>query len=144
MEGPIGARVVVGMKRLEDFILRRPDPKKRTCFSGNDPTAQQSRRPSTRQGVHAIEMLRVRKTVQNRRIDLLATALDRQNQRKWHISGEVSPRQRCHYSSTPVSPQKDVGTVTAEYTGYKHKGHHASPDSLCQLRPRNPTEPAKP
>jgi len=62
--------------------------------------------------------LRVRKTVQNRCIDLLVTDSDRRNQRRRHISGEVSPRQRCHCSSILVSPWKDVGAVTAEYTGY--------------------------
>ena len=62
--------------------------------------------------------LRVRKTVQNRHIDLSATDSDRRNRRRWHISGEVNPRQRCHCSSILVSPQKDVGAVTAEYTGY--------------------------
>ena len=89
-------------------------------------------------------MLRVRKTVQNRHLDLLGTASDCGSWRKWHISGEVSPQQHCHCSSTPVSPRKDVGAVTVEYTGYKHEEHHAPPDSLCQLRPWNPTEPAKP
>jgi len=62
--------------------------------------------------------LRVRKTIQNRRIDLSATDSDRRNRRRRHLSGEVSPRQRCHCSSILVSPRKDVGAVTAEYTGY--------------------------
>jgi len=62
--------------------------------------------------------LRVRKTIQNRRIDLLATDSDRRNWRRRHISGELRPRQCCHYSSILVSPWKDVGAVTAEYTGY--------------------------
>jgi len=62
--------------------------------------------------------LRVRKTVQNRRIDLSATDLDRRNRRRRHISGEASPRQRRHCPSTLVSPRKDVGAVTAEHTGY--------------------------
>jgi len=88
--------------------------------------------------------LRVRKTVQNRLIDPSETASDRRNRRRRHKNGEVSPRQRCHCSSILVSPRKDVGTVTAEHTGYQHEGHYASPDSLCQLRPQNLTEPAKP
>jgi len=62
--------------------------------------------------------VRVRKAVQNRCIDLLATDTDWQNRRRQHISGEVSPRQRCHCSSTLVSPRKAVGVVTAEYMGY--------------------------
>ena len=87
--------------------------------------------------------LRVRKTVQNRRIDPSATDLDRRNQRRWRKIGEVSPRQRGHCSSILVSPRKDVGVVTAEHTGYQHEGHHASPNSLGQLRPRNLTKSAK-
>ena len=62
--------------------------------------------------------LTVRKTVQNRRIDLSATDADRRNRRRWHISGEASPRQRRHCSRILVSPRKDGGAVTAEYTGY--------------------------
>jgi len=64
------------------------------------------------------KLLRIRKTVQNRRIDLSATDSDRRNQRSRPIIGEVSPRQRCHCSSILVSPRKDVGAVTAEHTGY--------------------------
>jgi len=62
--------------------------------------------------------LRVRKAVQNRHIDLSATDPDRRNRRRWHISGEASPRRRRHCSSILVSPRKNVGAVTAEYTGY--------------------------
>jgi len=62
--------------------------------------------------------LRVRKTIQNKRINLLANNLNRRNRRRRHTSGEVSPRQRCHCCSILVSPRKDVGEVTAEYTGY--------------------------
>jgi len=40
-----------------------------------------------------LKPFRVWKTVQNRRIDLSATDSDRRNRRRWHISGEVSPRQ---------------------------------------------------
>ena len=62
--------------------------------------------------------LRVRKTVQNRRIDPSATDSDRRNRHRRHKNGEASPRQRRHCSSILVSPRKDVGAVTAEYTGY--------------------------
>ena len=88
--------------------------------------------------------MRIRKTVQNRRIDLSATDMDRRNRRKRPINGEVSPLQCCHWSSILVSPRKDVGTVTAEHTGHSHEGRHASPDSLGPMRPRNLAEPAKP
>jgi len=94
--------------------------------------------------VHAIgKTLRARKTVQNRRIDPLATDSDRRNQRRRRKIGNASSRQRRHCSSILVSPGKDVGAVTAEHTGFQHEGHHASSDSLCRLRPRNLTELAK-
>jgi len=76
----------------------------------------QTRRPA--QSARERKTFKVRKTVQNRRMDLLATDLDWQNQCGRHISGEVSPRQRCHCSSILVSPRKDVGAVTVEFTGY--------------------------
>ena len=90
--------------------------RKRTGLSGNhgkaaDPApGEECTRPK--------KPLRVRKTVQNRRIDLSAADLDRRNRRRRPISGEASPRQRCHCPSTLVSPWKDVGAVTAEHTGY--------------------------
>jgi len=37
------------------------------------------------------KLLRIRKTVQNRCINLLATDSDRRNRQRWHISSEVSP-----------------------------------------------------
>jgi len=64
------------------------------------------------------KLLRVRKTIQNRRIDLSATDSDRRNWRSRSIIDEVSPRQCCHCSSILVSPRKDVGAVTAEHTGH--------------------------
>jgi len=98
---------------------RRPDKlqerRKKTRFLGNPDKAadlapdEECARPKP---------LRVRKTVQNRRIDLSATDLDRRNRRRRHISGEASPRQRCHCPNTLVSPRKDVGAVTAGYTDY--------------------------
>jgi len=87
---------------------------KKTRFSGNHEAAD--RAPD--EEYTWPKPLRVRKTVQNRRIDLSATDSDRWNRRRWHISGEVSPRQCCHCSSILVAPRKDVGAVTAKYTGY--------------------------
>ena len=114
---PGKARALVEMKGLEDFVLRErheKDPLRRhrsdKCNKAADPAPDEE---CTR-----LKPLRVRKTVQNRRIDFLATDSDRRNRCRRHTSGEVSPRQCCHCSSTLVSRQKDVGTVTAEYTGY--------------------------
>jgi len=64
------------------------------------------------------DMLRVRKTIQNRCLDLSAMDLDRWNQQNGDTSGEVSPQLRHHCSSILVSPWKDEGAVTAEYTGF--------------------------
>jgi len=64
------------------------------------------------------DMLRVRKTVQNRCLDLSATGLDRRNRWNGDTSGEASPRPRRHCSSILVSPRKDEGAVTAEYPGF--------------------------
>ena len=89
--------------------------KEKTRFSGNHDKAAD---PAPDEECTRPKPFRVRKTVQNRRIDLLATDLDRRNRRRRHISGEASPRQHCHCSSILVSPRKDVGMVTAEYTGY--------------------------
>jgi len=99
---------------------RTPAPKhyetdKKTHFSGSyekPPTRHPTKRAPER------KMLRARETVQNRRVDLLANDSDRRSRRRRHISGEVSPRQCCHCSSILVSLRKDVGPVTAEYTGY--------------------------
>jgi len=93
--------------------------RRKTRFSGTDPNSaakQSTRRPT--KSARERKTLRVRKTVQNRRIALLATDSDQSSRCRWHISGEVSPRQHCHCSSILVSPRKDMGAVTAEYTGY--------------------------
>jgi len=120
IKGPDEAQAVVGMKGLEDFFSRAPiTTRRKTRFAGTDPTS--TAKPPTwcpTKSARKRKTLRVRKTVQNRRIDLLATDSDRQNRQRRHISGEASPRQRRHCSSILVSPQKDVDAVTAEYTGY--------------------------
>jgi len=103
------------MKGLEDFIShterKTTRTKKKTRFSGSHDKAAD---PVPDEECTRPILLRIRKTVQNRRIDLLATDSDRRNRRRWYISGEVSRRQRCHCSSILVSPRKDVGAVTAE------------------------------
>jgi len=108
------------MKGLENFIshMEQKDYKGTTKRPASRATTAKPppRRPT--RSARDRKLLRVRKTVQNRRIDLLATDSDRRNRRRWHISGEVSPQQRCHCSSILVSPRKDVGVVTAEYTGH--------------------------
>jgi len=83
----------------------------KTRFSGNHDKAAD---PVPDKECTRPKLLRIRKTVQNRRIDLLATDSNRRNRRRWHLSGEVSPQQRCHCSSILVSLRKDVGAVTAE------------------------------
>ena len=100
-------------------IRKQGTTRKKTRFSGNDPTSTAKaadRAPD--EECTRLKPLRVRKTIQNRRINLSATDSDLCNRRRRHISGEVSPQQRCHCSSILVSPRKDVGAVTAEYTGY--------------------------
>ena len=118
------------MKGLEDFISRIPmthsrmnsetkkQPEERPASRAPIPQCNKAAEPAPDEECTRPKPLRVRKTVQNRRTDLLATDSDWQNRHRWHTSGEVSPRQRCHCSSILVSPRKDVGTVTAEHTGY--------------------------
>ena len=134
IKGPDKARAVVGGKGLEDFIPHTLMTHGKPTFGRNSKRRSNAKRDLLlrhRSHKHSKaadrapdeectrpKPLRVRKTVQNRRIDLSATDLDRRNRRRRHISGEVSPRQRCHCSSILVSPRKDMGAVTAEYTGY--------------------------
>ena len=123
------ARAVVGMKGQVDYIPRTQQPKERPAYRAPRYTKRPASRAPIRQYSKAADQapdnectrskpLRVRATVQNRCVDLLATDWDRRNRRRWHTSGEVSPRQCCLCSSTLVSPRKDVGTVIAEHTGY--------------------------
>jgi len=104
-----------GLKGRKTSAPKHYEIDKKTRFSGSHekPPAQRLTKSACGR-----KTLRVRKTVQNRHIDLLATDSDQRNRRRRHISGEVSPRPHCHFSSILVSPQKDVGAVTAEHTGY--------------------------
>jgi len=96
----------------------KEQPKERPASRAPIPQRNKAADPAPDEECTRSKPLRVRKTGQNRRIDLLATDSDRQNRRRWHTSGDVSPRQRSHCSSILVSPRKDVGAVTAEHTGY--------------------------
>jgi len=128
------AQAVVGMKGSEDFISHTPmtheglttrrnskqrnNPKKDPLLGHRSHSTTKLPTWCPTRSAHDRKLLRVRKTVQNRRIDLLATDSDQQNRRRRHTSGDVSPRQCCHCSSILVSPRNDVGVVTAEHTGY--------------------------
>jgi len=87
----------------------------KTRFSGNHDKAAD---PVPDKECTRPKLLRIRKTVQNRRTNLLATDSDRGNRHRRPIIGEVSSQQRCHCSSILVSPRKDMGAVTAEHTGH--------------------------
>ena len=117
------------MKGLKDFISRTPmtpgteirneeQTEERPTSRAPIPRCNNAADPAPDEECTRPKPLRVRKTVQNRHIDLLATDSDRSTQHRRHTNGEVSPRQRCHCSSILVSPGKDVDLVTAEYTGY--------------------------
>jgi len=128
IKGPGEARAVVRVKGLEDFshnhtqlthnshsthTVSRSNKKELLHGQPQEAADQASDEECTRP-----KPLRIRKTVQNRRIDLSVTDSDRRNRRRRPIIGEVSPRQRCHCSSILVSLRKDVGAVTAEHTGH--------------------------
>jgi len=100
---------------VEDFGTKKHNDQQKDPLLGQPRKAAD---PAPGEECTRPNLLRIRKTVQNRRIDLSATDSDRRNRRSGPIIGEASPRQRCHCSSTLVSPRKDVGAVTAEHTGY--------------------------
>ena len=107
--------------RLTNFRMKpeiRKPPEERPAARAQIPQRDQAADPATDKECTRSRPLRVRKTVQKRHIDLLATDSDRQNWCSRHTSGEVRHRQRCYCSSILVSPRKDVGMVTAKYTGY--------------------------
>jgi len=120
MKGPGEARTVIGMNGLEDFTSRHQNKKDPLLGHGNQYPKGMAKAggPVPGEEYTRPESLRVRKTIQNKRINLRATDSDGRNQHRRHTSGEVSPRQRCHCSSILVSLRKDVDAVTAEYRGY--------------------------